>query len=286
MSRYNKILVAMDGSEASKNALKQSFKLAFDEKMWMTVVAIDPPYYGDMELVGVSNIKDVLKGKGAEILEEAKKIAENAAASIKTRHEKGEPFEKIVDIAEEEKCDLIVMGRRGMTGIERTLMGSVTSRVIGHFKGRTLVVPEDTELGWGDILLAYDGSKYSEAALTEAINYAKSYKGSLKIVNAVYTNDEFIANAPDVVDKMVEKAKENLGSAKEAALKEGVEAEIFVREGEPYDVITGLAEELKTSTIIMGSRGKTQLGRILMGSVTSRVIGYAPCPVMVINKAG
>ena len=285
MSRYNKILVPMDGSEASKNALKQSFKLAFDEKMWITVVAIDPPYLGDIDLVGISNIKDVLKGKGSEILEEARGIAAEENASIKTRHEEGEPFAKIVEIAEEENCDLIVMGRRGLTGIERTLMGSVTAKVIGHFTGRTLVVPHDSALGWGDILLAYDGSKYSEAALSEAIDYAKSYKGSLKIVNAVYTNDEFIANAPDIVDKMVQKAKDSLESAKEKAVKEGVEAETFVREGEPYDVITSLAEELKTNTIIMGSRGKTKLGRILMGSVTSRVIGYAPCPVMVINKA-
>jgi nucleotide-binding universal stress UspA family protein len=57
-----------------------------------------------------------------------------------------------------------------------------------------------------------------------------------------------------------------------------------VREGESYAVITSIAEELKSDTIIMGSKGKTQLGRILMGSVTSRVIGYAPCPVMVINR--
>lgn len=284
MGKYNKLIVAMDGSEASKNALRQSFKLAFDEKKWITVVAIDPPYQGDLELVGVSNIKDMLKGKGREILEEAQKIAEDENASIKTRLEEGEPFEKIVKIAEEEKCELIVMGRRGLSSFERTLMGSVTAKVIGHFKGRTLVVPEDTSIGWQNILLAYDGSKYSEEALSEAINYARSYEGSLKIVNVIYTNDEFIANAPDVVEKMVEKAKEKVESAREKALQEGVETEAFVREGEPYAVITSLAEELHSNTIIMGSRGKTQLGRILMGSVTSRVIGYAPCPVMVINR--
>ena len=160
MSRYNKILVPMDGSETSKNALKQSFKLAFDEKMWITVVAIDPPYLGDIDLVGISNIKEVLRGRGEEILEEARKIAAEENASIKTRHEEGEPFAKIVEIAEEENCDLIVMGRRGLTGIERTLMGSVTAKVIGHFTGRTPVVPHDTVLGWKDILLAYDGSRY------------------------------------------------------------------------------------------------------------------------------
>ena len=275
----------MDGSETSRNALKQSFKLALDEKMWITVVAIDPPYLGDIDLVGISNIKEVLKGKGEEILENARKIADEERALIKTRHEEGEPFEKIIEIAEEENCDLIVMGRRGMAGIERTLMGDVTAKVIGHFKGRTLVVPQDTLLGWQDILLAYDGSKFSEAALLEAINYARSYEGSLKIVNAVYTNDEYLAIAPDAVDKMVQKAKETLESARQMAVKEGIEAETFVREGEPYEVITSLAEELKTNTIIMGSRGKTKIGRILLGSVTSRVIGYAPCPVMVINKA-
>jgi nucleotide-binding universal stress UspA family protein len=284
MGRYNKLIVAVDGSEASKNALRQSFKLAFDEKKWITAVAIDPPYQGDLELVGVSNIKDMLKGKGRQILEEARKIAEDEKASIKTRLEEGEPFEKIVEIAEEENCELIVMGRRGLSGLERTLMGSVTAKVIGHFKGRTLVVPEDTSIGWQNILLAYDGSKYSEEALSEAINYARSYEGSLKIVNVLYTNDEFIANAPDIVEKMVEKAKENLESARKKALQEGVETETFVREGEPYAVITSIAEELKSDTIIMGSKGKTQLGRILMGSVTSRVIGYAPCPIMVINR--
>jgi nucleotide-binding universal stress UspA family protein len=232
MGRYNKLIVAVDGSEASKNALRQSFKLAFDEKKWITAVAIDPPYQGDLELVGVSNIKDMLKGKGRQILEEARKIAEDEKASIKTRLEEGEPFEKIVEIAEEENCELIVMGRRGLSGLERTLMGSVTAKVIGHFKGRTLVVPEDTSIGWQNILLAYDGSKYSEEALSEAINYARSYEGSLKIVNVLYTNDEFIANAPDIVEKMVEKAKENLESARKKALQEGVETETFVREGE------------------------------------------------------
>ena len=284
MGRYNKILVAVGGSKAGWNALRQSFKLASDEKMWITALAINPPYLGDIDLVGISNIEDVLEGKGREVLEEAQKIAAGEKASIKTRLAEGEPFEKIIEIAEEENCDLIVMGRRAMSDVERALMGSVTAKVIGHFKGRMLIVPEDTVLGWQDILLAYDGSKYSDVALSEAINYAKSYGGSLKIVNVVYTNDEFIANAPDVVEKMVMKARETLEVARDKAVKEGVKAEIFVREGEPYDAITSLAGELKTSTIFMGSRGRTKLRRILMGSVAARVIGHSPCPVMVINR--
>jgi len=284
MGRYNKLLVAMDGSEASKNALHQAFKLAFDEKKWITVAAINPPYQGDLDLIGVSNIQELLKGKGEEILEEAQKIATEERASIKTRLEVGEPYEKIIEIAEEEKCELIVMGRRGITGFERALMGSVTAKVIGCFKGRTLIVPTETSVGWKKIIVASDGSKHSEAAVNEAINYAKSYGGSLNIINVVYTNDEVSATAPSLVESMVQKAREHLESLKALANSENVEADIFVKEGEPYQGITDLAEELGADTIVIGSRGQTALKRILIGSVTSRVIGLSPCPVLVVNK--
>jgi len=284
MAKFNKILVAVDGSEASRNALRQSFKLALDEKKWITVVAIDPPYQGDLSLVGVSNISEVLKGPGEKNLEEARHIAETENASIKTRLEEGEPFQKIAEVAEEERCELIVMGRRGMSGIERALMGSVTSKVIGYFEGKTLVVPEDTPLGWKTILVATDGSKFSDAAIDEATDYAKSYGGSLKIVNVVYTNDEFLANAPDVVEKMVDKAKTGLNAVMDKAKKEGVDTEVFVREGEPYQIIVNLAKELNVDTIVMGSHRRSGIKRIFMGSVTSMVIGHAPCPVMVVNK--
>jgi nucleotide-binding universal stress UspA family protein len=284
MGKYNKILVAMDGSEASKNALRQSFKLALDEKRWITVVSINPPYQGDLALIGVSNIGEVLKGPGEKILAEAQKIADEEKATIKTRLEEGDPFKKIIEIAEEERCDLIVMGRRGMSRLERALMGSVTAKVIGHFKGKTLVIPRDSTIGWKTILVATDGSKYSEAAVEEAINYAKSYEGSLKVVTAVDVTEEFEANAPDLVDKLIEKAKSILNEVKKKAEDAGIPTETLVRQGEPYKVIIDIAKQVNADIIIMGSHGRTGLTRLFMGSVTSRVIGHTPYPVMIVNK--
>ncbi len=232
MGKYNRLVVAMDGSLASQNALKQAFKLAQDEKRWITVVAINPPYQGDLDLVGVSNIAEILKGPGEKILAEAKEIAEKEGVTIRTRLEEGEPFEKIIDVAEDEGSDLIVMGRRGITRLEKALMGSVTAKVIGHFSGRVLIVPRDTTLGWEHILVASDGSRYGDAAVSEAINYAKSYGGSLTIVSAIDVTEEFQALAPDTVDKMIEKAKKHLESDQKKAEEEGVSAETYVREGE------------------------------------------------------
>jgi nucleotide-binding universal stress UspA family protein len=54
-----------------------------------------------------------------------------------------------------------------------------------------------------------------------------------------------------------------------------------VREGEAYRVITELAGKEKFGVIVMGSHGRTGLKRLLMGSVTEKVIGYAPCPVLI-----
>ncbi|MEW6601302.1 MAG: universal stress protein [Nitrospirota bacterium] len=283
MGKYNKILVALDGSEASKSALTESFKLAFDGKKWLTVVAINPPYQGDLSLIGVSNISSILQGPGEKILEEAREIAEAAHASIKTRLEEGDPYLKIIDVAEEERCELVVLGRRGKSHLERALMGSVTARVIGHYGGKILVVPRGSSLGWKNILVAADGSRDSEAALQEAINYAQSYDGSLSVVNVVDVTDEFEALAPGILDKMIEKSRSYLEEIRQRITAAGVPAEIFVRQGEPYQVITDLASQINADTIVMGTHGRTGITRIFMGSVTARVIGHARCPVLVVK---
>lgn len=59
---------------------------------------------------------------------------------ILTNLEQGEPFERIVQVAEEENCDLIVMGRKGLSPLERELMGCVTERTIGYAECPVLVV--------------------------------------------------------------------------------------------------------------------------------------------------
>ncbi len=283
MGKYNKILIAVDGSPASKNALRQAFKLAEDKKSWITVVSVVPPYEGDLELIGIRNINEVLRQPCEKSLTEAVEIAEAEKASIKTVCEEGEPYEEIVDLAESERCDLIVMGKHGKTGLERSLMGSVTARVIGHSKTDVLVIPMDTQIGWKNILVATDGSKYSNDAVDDAINYAKSYKGSLKAVCVVNVTDEFQAQAPAMVEKLVSQAKETLKAVKNKAEQAGIEIETFVREGEPYAVIVNLARQLNADTVVMGSYGRTGLKRLFMGSVTERVIGYAGCAVLVVK---
>jgi nucleotide-binding universal stress UspA family protein len=283
MAKYRKILVAYDGSASARNGLAVASHLAKEDKSWIKVLTVVPSYEGDLELVGVSNIKETIEGPGRNLLAEAQKIANEEDVHILTNMAQGEPYDKIVHVAEDENCDLIVMGRRGRHHLERELVGSVTARVIGYTQKDVLVVPEGTELTRKNILLATDGSPSCETAVDRAIELAKDQSASLTALSVVYTNDEYLALAPGIVEKLIGKAKEKLETIEQKSKEAGVAINSLVKEGEAYEAITALAKTNNIDLIIMGSHGKKGLQRLLMGSVTERTIGYASCPVLVVH---
>jgi len=134
-----------------------------------------------------------------------------------------------------------------------------------------------------NIILAYDGSKFSNKALQEAINIAKSSAGSLVILSIVDITDEFESEAPGLTDKMTERLLKLAQMALGKAVAAKVKAKVEVHVGDAYEMIVDIAKKKKADIIVMGSHGRTGLTRLLMGSVTSRVIGHAPCSVLVVK---
>jgi nucleotide-binding universal stress UspA family protein len=134
-----------------------------------------------------------------------------------------------------------------------------------------------------NIVLAYDGSKFSNKALQEALRIAKSSGGSLLILSVVDITDEFESEAPGLTDKMTEKLLKSAQKALEKAVAAKVKAKVEVHVGDAYEMIVETARKKKADIIVMGSHGRTGLTRLLMGSVTSRVIGHAPCSVIVVR---
>lgn len=137
MKGYRKILIAVNGS---REVLVQGLKLAGDEKCWVTVVKVVPPYEGDLNLVGVKDIEDVLNSNGEKAVAEMKGTAENEGALIKARLEEGDVPRKIVEVAEEEKCDLIIMGAKKRSWIRKFLGDKVVEKVINSAPCPVLVV--------------------------------------------------------------------------------------------------------------------------------------------------
>jgi nucleotide-binding universal stress UspA family protein len=283
VGKYRKILVAFDGSDGGENALLQAFRLASDEKCWITVTTAVPEYSGDVDLTAVGDIHNVLRRPGKALLAKAASLAKREGALIKTVLEEGETHVRLVELAEAENCGVIVMGRSGMSTVQRAFIGSVTARVIGHSRRDVLVVPPGARIGWKNILLATDGSKNSDDATRKAIDFAMAYGGRIGIISVVDVPEELYAEAPSLVEKLVGKARGYVDKVQFLASAAGVEAETHVREGASHSVIIRLAGDMPADLIVMGSHGRSGIKRLLMGSVTEKVIGHAACPVLVVK---
>lgn len=282
MTNYRKVLVAFDGSEASRSALRTSFILA----TWIKVLAVVPDYNGDIDLTGVSEIKAITHGLGQKLLTEAMAIALEEKTPILTNLDQGEPYERIVHVAENEKCDLIAMGRKGKNGLERALMGHVTARVIGYTNKDVLVVPERGSDHLHEMLLATDGSPNTARAVSRALAIARQFKARLTLVSVVYANNEFLAHAPEILERLVQRSRADLEAIESRARAEGIDTRLVIRQGDPHVEITALAATIKADLIVLGSHGKKALSRLLMGSVAEQVIGSASSPVLVCHSTG
>ncbi len=138
MKGYRKILIAVNGS---RGVLTQGLKLADDEKCWVTVIRVIPQFEGDLNLTGIKNIGDVLCSDSGKAISEINHIADGGRALIKTRLEEGKTHEKILSVAEEEKCDVIIMGSQGKRSWIRKLLGdNVLGKVINQAPCPVLVV--------------------------------------------------------------------------------------------------------------------------------------------------
>ncbi len=239
MAKYSRLLVAVDGSETSLHALRESFKLTGS---WVTVVAVAPFYEGDLRLVGVPGAERVMREPCDTALSRAQELAQAAGAVIQPVCQRGEPHERLVELAETGSRDLIVMGAKGHGFMERVLVGSVTQRVIGFSPKDVLVVPPEGSIGWDRILLATDGSADSEAAGVRALDLARDYGSELSVVAALDL-PAGLGEGPEVREALLEACQRDVAQVRDRAEAMGLRTRALVREGAAYQVITDLARD-------------------------------------------
>lgn len=275
VAKMENLLLAADGSEFSEGAIREAINLAKNcgSKLFVISVAQEPEIsrFADSYPVAAAERVEIAT---REYLESLKERIKKEGVNCEIIFAKGsEPYRFIVDEAAKNNVEMIIMGRRGRTGLLRLMMGSVTAKTIGHAPCKVLVVPRYAKLNFEKILIATDGSVFSELASREAISIVKRTGGTL-IALSVAKRDE---NLPI--------AEASIGMVKEIAEREGIKLEALTMKGEPYEVIVKTAEQKNAGLIVVGSHGRTGLERLLMGSVTERVIGHAGCAVLVVKKS-
>lgn len=134
-----KILVAVDGSDQAFKALNKAIEMAKAEGAELTVISVA---WESPEIMEVPmSTADKLKDRAVKAVARAKELAEGAGITCRSRVEVGaSPADNIVRNAEEGKVDLIVVGHRGLTALDRFLVGSVAGRVVAYAPCSVLVV--------------------------------------------------------------------------------------------------------------------------------------------------
>jgi len=140
---FNKILVAVDGSENSKKALNQALELAEKFKgritlihVYSTVMPLVPlaetpptPAITPSSAALAAKIIEEVKQRGQRILDEAETIVKERRISVDKVLREGDAVKEIVTEAREGKFDLIVMGHRGLSKLGELLLGAVSEGV-------------------------------------------------------------------------------------------------------------------------------------------------------------
>jgi len=270
MANMEKLLVATDGSTYSENAVKEAIHLA--KKCSSRLFALSVVITNLEFEVTMPQVVEKEEKKAREHLEAIKAWAtkESIDCDIAVFHG-DEPYQDIIRLAVENHVDMIIVGRHGRTGLLRLMMGSVAAKVIGHALCNVLVVSPTTTTEFKNILIATDGSRYSEAAVSESIGIAKRCNSHLVALSVASADAERKA-AEDTVRKAVE-----------LAVKEGIKAEGVTVIGKPYEAIVNAAKQKHADLIVVGSHGRRGLERLLMGSVTERVIGHTEVGVLVVK---
>mgnify|MGYP000977349846 FL=1 len=146
---FKKIMIATDGSDCSKLAADKGIELArLSGGMVYAVfvvstasLSIDGDYFSSM---GVNPywelIYDSLKNQGQKALDYVKDLGKMKGINVESVLLEGHPADELIQYAEENKMDIIVMGTLGRTGLDRLLLGSVAGNLVRHSKVPVMVI--------------------------------------------------------------------------------------------------------------------------------------------------
>jgi hypothetical protein len=272
---FERILVASDTSEFSAGALRQAINLAQQEanRLYVMSVLVSNPEYESLAPQLLQREKQSMLVH----LENVKIQAQQAGINCETLLRYGtSSYEELINEVEKSRLDVIVMGRRGKSGMMRTMMGGSTAKVIGFSPVSVLVVPRAAPTISGQqIVIGVDGSPCSDRAAVVAKQVAKFLNNApVAVVSVVHTQHDTTRR---------EEANRAVQQTVESFQAEGIKAEGVTVEGRAAEALVGEATRRHADLIVVGTHGRTGLERVLVGSVSERIIGLASCSVLVVK---
>jgi len=283
-------LLALDGSKNANEALRLLKDLSMDHLVLLHALNVPKPAY-PMMIPEVAQqlsheIERSMRADGERLLERAVSLLPFHTGPVTKVMQVGSPAEVIVTTAEEEKTDLIVMGARGLGPIKERLLGSVSHRILTSAPCAKLIVSGPIRT-IQQVLLPLRSSSDTE----DAIRFLelKPFRQSVELT--------LLSVLPDIpplggmaavgTEAYQAREKENaqlfLQSSANRLERSGYSARSQVLIGTAVESILDQARGRNVDLILMGSRGRHGLPRLMLGSVSHAVLHSARCPILVFN---
>lgn len=297
MIKLDRILWTTDGSKDAEFALNYAklFARSFNSEIigLHVIKVIDKRVWSFLgERIDLKGWAEDAASKWLDLFEEVKEDLEREGISFTYRVMTGSPHEVIVRVANDEKVDLIVMGKRGLGLKDRLLVGSSTIKVLERSRIPVLAVK-----GKGGrslprirkILVPFDVSERFDSALKYAISLGKAFDA---IVSLVYVLElisypyEFPLGILNEMRSAYDKELEERIAELSPQEGDGVKIKHKVIESiNPYLGIIGYAESEKVDLIVMNTHGRRGIKRLILGSVAEKVIQEAPCSILALKPS-
>jgi nucleotide-binding universal stress UspA family protein len=272
------LVVGVDGSDAGRCALREAVRIATSLGWRLTIVAVVPPYEGNMYVFTMGRVRDDLGAPFREILDAAVEEARRMGADAEGVLEHGRPWERLVEVASTKNAQLTVLGG-GHNLMDRLVAGNTVRRVIGYGYGDMLVVPAEMHFDCTVILTPVDGSVAGFDAADKALDLGRLFGGE---VLALYVeNNDHACSGVEEGGGNMEKGYACLHEVEARAGALGVAVESLYAKGAPAEAIRRIASERSANLIVMSPHGHRGLRRLLMGGIISKVVKQAPCPVYI-----
>ena len=296
----HKILVPLDGSIAAETALVPAMQIGRGtgaellllralEMNYMAMPMMAGGYDWSWPVADLENCRQEI----AEYLAGVRRLHDCPTCHVRALEMEGDAASCIVDTAEDEACELIVMSTHGHTGVRRVLFGSVTERVLHAAPCPVLITRAKDPIR--RMLITLDGSLLGESVMEPALAIAHAAGARIILMRV---NEVVPLNPLDMAASwdwdMPDQEKKLLGERRQAAeayLREVVaryglspgEVESIVLDGPPVERIQEFARLYNIDLLAMSTHGHTGLRRWLYGSVTAQVMRASHCSMLVVR---
>jgi nucleotide-binding universal stress UspA family protein len=285
VSVMTNLVVAVDGSECSMQALSWAEELAkvAPAPVFHLVHSCQLPIpIAEAQAFQYPALLAQSREDGNALL---KRAAEQMkpGATVRYHLTDGHPVDAVLEVADNEKADLIVVGRRGLGRAVGILLGSVSTAIVHGAKVPVLVVHNMPAQPIERVLVGVDGSEPSSRALSLAAKWApQASLAAMHVAHIPTAVRSFFQQAGSTPDEAVERIVE------EVVAKTTAQAELGDRpvktlwaEGDPGTVLASSYENGQFDLAVIGNRGLGTLQELVLGSVSERLLRLATGPVLV-----